>query len=68
LTRDEREIEKIAVDIGSLNKVASLMVDLIPKDKVDWEEDEPEGTMRLREVILIWVIDGLHVSSRSRLC
>ncbi|KAF8498328.1 ARM repeat-containing protein [Gautieria morchelliformis] len=53
LTRDEREIEKIAVDIGALNKVASLMVDLIPKDKLGWEEDEPEGTMRLREALLM---------------
>lgn len=53
MTRDEREIEKIAVDVGALNKVASLMVDMTPKDKSDWEEDEPDGIARLREVILM---------------
>lgn len=50
LTRDEKEIEKIAVDVGALNKVTSLVVDMTPKDKSGWAEDEPEATARLREV------------------
>lgn len=50
LARDEKEIEKIAVDFGSLEKVASLMVDITPKERSDWDEDEPEATARLREV------------------
>lgn len=50
LARDEKEIEKIAVEVGSLDKVTALMVDITPKDRSDWDEDEPEATARLREV------------------
>ncbi|KAF8575788.1 ARM repeat-containing protein [Ramaria rubella] len=53
LARDEKEIEKISVDVGSLNKIVALMADITPKDKLDWDEDEPEATARLREAILM---------------
>jgi len=29
------------------------MVDITPKDRSDWDEDEPEATARLREVFVL---------------
>jgi len=50
LARDEKEIEKIAVDVGSLEKIVTLMTKITPDDQSEWEDDEPENTARLREV------------------
>ncbi|KAF8522202.1 ARM repeat-containing protein [Hysterangium stoloniferum] len=53
LTRDEKEIEKIAVEVGSLEKVVALMLEMTPRDKSEWDDDEPEAIAHLREAILI---------------
>lgn len=50
LVRDEKEIEKIAVDVGSLEKVTALLLAITPGDRTEWDDDEAEGTARLREV------------------
>ncbi|GJJ12063.1 hypothetical protein Clacol_006304 [Clathrus columnatus] len=53
LVKDEREIEKIAVEVGALDKVTSLMLDITPKDKFNWDDDEPESIANLRQAILM---------------
>ncbi|KIJ34679.1 hypothetical protein M422DRAFT_233362 [Sphaerobolus stellatus SS14] len=53
LARDEKEIEKIAVEVGSLDKITALMTEITPGDQSQWEDDEPEHTARLRESVLM---------------
>jgi len=53
LVRDEKEIEKIAVEVGSLEKVTALLLAITPGDKTEWDDDEAECTARLRESVLM---------------
>jgi len=41
------------VEVGSLEKVITLMIEMTPKDKSEWDDDEPEAIAHLREAILI---------------
>ncbi|KAH7908768.1 armadillo-type protein [Hygrophoropsis aurantiaca] len=53
LVTDERELCQEVFDRGTLDKIASLVKCITPlESRAEWEEDEPESTIRLREACL----------------
>ncbi|KAH7923488.1 ARM repeat-containing protein [Leucogyrophana mollusca] len=53
LVTDEKDLCQEVFDRGTLDKIASLVKSITPLEKgSEWEEDEPESTISLREAAL----------------
>ena len=57
---DDKDLCQLAYDRGSLRKLTDLVKSITPSEATpEWDEDEPESTSRLREVMMFIIVIDL---------